>query len=92
MPGVHTHTQARSCGATTIVSGQSKVYVNGELIAVQGDNNSHGAGALNASINPGTIYINDKELVVNGSSASVDNLGHPNPAAAEGSSDVFAFE
>jgi hypothetical protein len=92
MPGVHRHGDARQCGATTVVSNQDNVFANGKLIAVQGDQNTHGAGALNASINPGTVFINDLELVVNGSTAAVDGSGHLSTASAsEGSTNVFAF-
>ena len=93
MPGVHRDGDSRSCGAKTIVSGQSNVFANGKLISVQGDLNTHGGGALNVSINPGTVFINGLEMVVNGSTAGLDNLGHVGGAsgASEGSPDVFAF-
>ena len=71
MPGVHRHGDARQCGATTVVSNQDNVFANGKLIAVQGDQNTHGAGALNASINPGTVFINDLETKIY---SSIDNL------------------
>ena len=63
---------------------------NGKVICIL---NTHGGGALNASINPGTDFINGLEMVVNGSTAGLDNLGHVGGAsgASEGSSDVFAF-
>ena len=37
MPAIHRHGDARVCGATTIVSGQSTVRANGELVSVDGD-------------------------------------------------------
>ena len=67
------------------------------LISVQGDPNSHGAGALDASINPGTVFINGIELVVVGSTAAPDSLcpsaggTHCGPSSASGSPNVFAF-
>lgn len=97
MPGVHRNTDARSCGAKTIVSGQSTVFVNGLLVAVQNDMNSHGGGGLNASVNPGTVFISGKPMVVQGSSAKPDQLcpvvgqPHCNPVASQGSPDVFGF-
>ena len=32
MPPIHRHNDARSCGATTTVTGQSTVYSNSELV------------------------------------------------------------
>lgn len=96
MPAAHRHGDSRTCGATTIVSGQSSVYVNGQLWAVEGDQNSHGSGALQAS--GSTIKINGKNIIVNApDSASADNLcpivGGPHcaPATASGSGDVSAY-
>jgi hypothetical protein len=67
---VHRNGDSRACGASTTVTGQSTVYVNNKLVAVQNDPNSHGGGGLNASINPGTIFVENIEMVVNGSSAA----------------------
>lgn len=94
MPAVHRDTDPRTCGATTIVSGQSHVYANGLLISVDGDNNSHGGGALNAGSK--NVYINGK-AVVNDSpdSAAADGLcptlggAHCGPSTAGGSPHVF---
>ena len=46
MPSVHRDGDGRICGATTIVSGNSTVYANNKLVAVNGDPNSHGGGGL----------------------------------------------
>ena len=91
---VHRNTDARTCGATTVVSGQSTVYANGLLIAVNGDPNSHGDGNLIAGCN--NVYIGGK-LVVNHSpdGASADSLcpplggDHCGPNTAQGSPNVF---
>ena len=97
MPAVHRDSDSRACGASTTVTNQSTVFANGLLIAVQGDPNSHGGGELDASVNPGTVFIEGKELVVVGSSASPDSLcpdpggSHCSPTATGGSPDVFAF-
>ena len=97
MPAVHRNTDSRVCGASTTVVGQNTVYANGLLIAVKDDTNTHGAGGLNASVNPGTVFINGKEMVVQGSTAKPDLLcpvigpPHCNPSANQGSPDVFAF-
>jgi uncharacterized Zn-binding protein involved in type VI secretion len=39
---VHRNGDSRACGASTTVTGQSTVYVNNKLVAVQNDPNSHG--------------------------------------------------
>ena len=97
MPGIHRNNDARVCGARTIAQGQSTVYINGELAAVEGDPNTHGGGELIASVNPGTVFIGGKQLVAEGSNANPDNLcssrGHPhcNPKATGSSGDVFVF-
>lgn len=94
MPAIHRNTDARSCGATTIVAGQSNVYANDLLVSVSGDPNSHGGGALSAANN--NVFINNI-LVVNDSpeSAAPDGLcapvggAHCSPVTAGGSSNVF---
>ena len=94
MPGVHRQGDARTCGATTIVTGQSTVFANGLLISVNGDQNSHGDGQLVAACN--NLFINNK-LAVNNTpdSAAADDLcpplggAHCSPSTAGGSSDVF---
>ena len=98
MPADHRNTDARVCGASTTVVGQNTVYANGLLIAVKDDTNTLGEGGLNASINPGTVFFNGKEMVVEGSSSKPDLLcpvigpPHCNPSANQGSPDVFAFD
>lgn len=94
MPSIHRQTDSRTCGATTVVTNQSTVFADGLLVSVNGDPNSHGAGALIAACNQ--VYVEGK-LVVNNSpdSASADNLcpplggAHCAPATASGSADVF---
>ena len=93
---VHRNKDARNCGASTVVSGQNNVYVNGQLASVKGDPNTHGGGALGATNNDGTVFVNGKPLVLLGSSAAPDSLcpipggPHCNPKSSEASSDVFA--
>ena len=89
MAAVHRHGDNRSCGATTVVSGQSTVYVEGQLFSVDGDPNSHGSGALIAS--GSTVKINNKPIIIVGDNASSDTLGHTNPSAATGSGTVSAY-
>jgi len=94
---VHRHTDSRVCGATTVVVGQSTVIANGLLVSVQGDPNTHGGGALGATVNPGSVIIEGKEMVVVGSSAAPDALcpipggPHCDPKSSSGSDDVLAF-
>lgn len=93
---VHRHSDARVCGATTIVSGQSNVYVNNLLASVLGDANTHGNGKLTATINDSTVYINNLKVVLKGSAATPDLKAppfgppHVNPKAVGASGDVFA--
>lgn len=95
MPNAHTHGQSRICGATTVVTGQSTVYVNGKLWAVKGDPDTHGSGGL---INSGTtVFISGKPVIVHApDNASPDALCpvgplHCNPKTSQGSADVFAY-
>jgi len=89
---VHRDTDARICGASTIVQGQTNVYANNLLIAVDRDPNSHGGGELKAANN--NVFINNK-LIVNHSpeDAAPDGLcpipPHCNPKTDQGSPDVF---
>ena len=89
---VHRHGDARICGATTVVSGQSTVFANGRLVSVDGDPNTHGGGALNASAK--NVYC-EGILVVNhtADTAAPDALcpipPHCGPSTAAGSPNVF---
>jgi hypothetical protein len=94
MPAVHRHSDARSCGATTVVSGQSNVFANSLLIAVNDDPNTHGNGKLIAGSK--AVFINNK-LVVNNTPDSAkaddkcpkDGGEHCAPKTAAGSPNVF---
>ena len=89
MPAIHRHTDARACGATTIVSGQGTVYANSLLVSVNGDVNSHGAGALVAGSD--NVFAGGKAVVNNTPDlAATDSLGHGPQLTktAAGSSDV----
>lgn len=85
----HRHGDQRSCGATTVVSGQSFVTVDGQLWAVENDQNTHGGGGLIASKT--YIKIGGKSVIVVNDSANQDNLcpslggEHCNPKASSGS-------
>ncbi len=84
---IHRQDDSRSCGATTIAS-QSTVFAGGKAIAVDGDVNSHGGGALSAATN--NVFIGGIAIVNVGDSASADNLcptaggSHCAPSASSG--------
>lgn len=77
MPGAHRHDDSRFCGATTIVTGQSTVRVEGKLWAVEGDKDTHcNEGELSAVYGPGNIRISGKKVICAvGDSASSDRAG-----------------
>lgn len=95
MPAVHRQDDLRVCGATTIVVGQSTVFVENKLWAVEGDPNTHGNGQLIAS--GSTVRINNIPVIVVGDQASPDNLcetigpPHCNPFATTGSGTVTCY-
>lgn len=95
MSGSHRDGDARTCGAATVVAGQSTVFVNGVLWSVEGDPNDHGGGEL---IHSGsTVFINGILVIILGDSAAPDALcpildgPHCAPAAASASTNVFAY-
>lgn len=91
MADAHRDGDLRSCGATTVVSGQSSVFVNGKLWAVKDDQNSHDNGQL-INTTGSTVIIEGKEVIVHGpDNAQGDNAGHPNPRTAQGSPNVEAY-
>lgn len=89
MPRAHRHGDLRFCGSTTVVSGQTSVYVNGVLVAVEGDMSTHDEGALISVA--GTTYVNNKKVIVKGDEASLDDVFHipPWPYPKEFSTDVW---
>lgn len=72
MPNAHRHDDARICGATTIVTGQAIVQVDGKLWAVNGDGNSDGGGALITSHD--WVTINGLGVIVAGDHAAPDSV------------------
>ena len=90
----HLHGDLRTCGATTVVIGQSSVYIDGKLWAVHGDPNTDGNGAL---ISASSIKIEGKGVIVHRpDNANPDDLcpvpggDHCTPKTAQGSGSVFA--
>lgn len=85
----HLFAGARTCGATTVVDGQSFVFINGKLWAVDNDPNTHAAGGL---IPGGATFITigGKMVIVQGDHAKPDGIcpisggDHCDPVAADG--------
>jgi hypothetical protein len=86
---IHRNTDKRSCGAQTIAIGQSTVFINGLLASVEGDPNTHKKGELLATMNDGSIFINNKKVVMKGSASKPDLL-HPKSPALGASPNVYA--
>lgn len=64
MPGAHRDTDSRFCGATTNVTGQNSVLVDGLLWAVEGDKDSHcDEGALIAVYGSMCVEISGKKVI-----------------------------
>ena len=94
MPGAHRNGDSRFCGASTIVSGQGTVRVNGKLWAVNGDPESHGGGNLIAVYGAKNVRINGKLVICAvGDNASGDNALHPAPSTRPRgkSTNVFVY-
>lgn len=79
MPGIHRDGDKRYCGGTTIVSGQSTVFVEGKLAAVEGDLSSHGGAKLKPVYGAKNIYINGKRVIcaAGDEAEDKDNAKHP---------------
>lgn len=87
MAPVHRHGDARSCDATTVVSINTNVFANEKLIAVHGNLNTHGSGALVAGSK--NVFIKGIAVVNHTpDNGLADSAGHnPTPTAA-GSANV----
>ena len=97
MPPAHCNSHSRVCGATTTVTGQSTVFVNGLKWAVDGDKNTHGSGDLIAGHEYKVKIENIAVIVHTPDSASADDLcipdgpPHCSPDTAQGSDDVSCY-
>lgn len=89
MPEAHLVDGKRTCGGITRSKGNTTVFVNNKLWAVDGDETDHNSGGLKASGGK-EVYVEGKKVVVKGDPANPDERGHQNPAAADGSGDVSA--
>lgn len=99
MPPVHLDTLLRFCGAATQVIGQSTVFGNNKLVAVEGDKDTHNDGGdLIQRYGLGNIIIEGKKMIVAmGDTAAPDSIGsvvHPfSPTdPREGSNNIFAYD
>lgn len=94
--GAHRHGDLRTCGAATVVTNQTTVYVNNRLWAVEGDGNSHGSGEL-VAVTGTTVYVENSLVIVHGpDNAFPDNLCpiddmHCTPFTGEGSGDTLLY-
>lgn len=76
MPGIHRNTDTRYCLATTIVTGQSTVFINSKLAAVENDECTHFEGKLKSIIGS-TVFVNGKKIIVFGDTChNADLAGH----------------
>lgn len=92
MPGAHRDADDRFCTALTIVTGQSTVFVNDLLWAVEGDQNSHGNGQLIAFYGAKNIFVENKLIICAvGDKATPDDFGHPAPPTDPKSSSTNTF-
>jgi hypothetical protein len=96
MPPAHRQGDARTCGATTVVSGQSTTFVDGKLWAVEGDPNTHSAGGLIPS--GSSVLIQGKKVIVNAPDDAnpdalcpIANAQHCTPKTAAGSGTTNAY-
>lgn len=82
MPGAHRDGDSRFCGAETVVTRQSTVFVDDKLWAVAGDKNSHEAGFLIPEVGH-TVFVEDQEIIVAvGDTATDDDFSHPPDSTA----------
>jgi hypothetical protein len=97
MPGAHRDTDARYCGGQTKVVGQSTVFVNSLLTAVDGDPQqpgSHGSTSLVPVIKK-TIFAEGKNVICapGDKATGVDGKRHipPQIFPREASNDTFYY-
>lgn len=97
MPAAHRNNDLRACGAKTEVIGQSTVYVNGRLWAVDGDIDDHcdPKGPLDPS--GVTVFIEGKNVIIVGDGFYAPDYQPPDcedlhaPSASTGSENVGAY-
>lgn len=90
MVKIHRNNDIRADDTKTVVVGQNNVFLNNELISVENDICNIGGGNLNADNNPGNVFVNNKRVVYEGSSAK-PNPKSKNPSAKAGSDNGFSL-
>jgi hypothetical protein len=95
VPGIHRQDDDRACQAKTQVTGQSSVYANGKLYAVEGDQEDHGGGALEARYGGKNVFAEGIRIIVGkmADKGGGDSALHPfAPTDPKGASEnVFAY-
>ena len=90
---IHRQGDSRICGATTITQ-QNTVRANNRFVSIQGDQNTHGAGALKATETIGKVRVAGIPVILQNDPASPDRLcpipPHCGPDASSASPDVRA--
>lgn len=95
--GAHIHGHLRACGATTVVTNQSTVFVNDQLWAVVGDRNTHSLGGPLTNTTGSTIFVENKNVIVHGpdktTGACISPIHLPPDTnqTAQGSGDTFCY-
>ena len=97
MPKAHRNTDSRSCGAQTTVIGQTTVFVNNLLWAVEFDLDTHcdPKGPLKPKVR--TIFIENKNIIVVGDDFHANDFEPPlcivphSPNPSQGSPDTSAY-
>lgn len=99
--GAHRKDDLRTCGAKTIVIGQSSVFVNNKLWAVEGDINTDGEGQL-IPVTGNSVYVENEIVIVHGPDDAEPDLIcptkggpgpeiHCQPKTAQGSDDLILY-
>lgn len=86
----HRDGDARSCGASTIVTGQDFVFVDGHLWSVDGDENTDGGGSLFAAGST-SVKINGLKVILAGDLSAPDSLC-PIPGGPHCAPDAVGFD
>tara|TARA_B100001094_G_scaffold259111_1_gene259177 strand:+ start:918 stop:1214 length:297 start_codon:yes stop_codon:yes gene_type:complete len=90
---IHRQGDSRICGASTIAQ-QNTVRANYRFVSIQGDPNTHGAGALKATETVGKVRVANTPVILQNDPASPDRLcpipPHCGPDASSASPNVRA--
>jgi len=97
MPSAHRNTDSRACGALTTVVGQTTVYVNNLLWAVEFDLDTHCLPKGPLKPKKREIYIENKNIIVIGDEFHAIDYEPPlciiphTPTPTGGSPDTYAY-